>query len=293
MGKNWMMKSCVTDSLTPKTKKRWKQTGNYYYGARYYDPKTSIWLSVDPLAEQMPSWNSYNYTFSNPVRFNVPTGMAPEIVDDWIRKKGSNGKWVWNENITSKKQANDLGLDYGGATKSEVRKNWGRNMTEGVEGWWNSTFRDDGVLFDDDSYASAKVSPKIELALSRKRDATLLRIQNPYDESLDNNFESIDFNFPDFNRVKGFYGTDSDIQFNSSFSINGRKIDYQGILTVRNENMNSVHGIEFVGHTVLGIGHSDPNFKNSIFFNGPATGVLIINVNKESFNFLQDFIYGK
>ena len=29
-------------------------TGLYYYGARYYDPKTSIWLSVDPLAVYNP-----------------------------------------------------------------------------------------------------------------------------------------------------------------------------------------------------------------------------------------------
>ena len=27
-----------------------EETGNYYYGARYYDPKFSIWISVDPLA---------------------------------------------------------------------------------------------------------------------------------------------------------------------------------------------------------------------------------------------------
>ena len=26
-----------------------EETGLYYYGARYYDPKVSIWLSVDPL----------------------------------------------------------------------------------------------------------------------------------------------------------------------------------------------------------------------------------------------------
>jgi RHS repeat-associated protein len=31
--------------------KEWdEETGNYYYGARYYDPKVSVWLSVDPLA---------------------------------------------------------------------------------------------------------------------------------------------------------------------------------------------------------------------------------------------------
>ncbi|MFN4197919.1 MAG: RHS repeat-associated core domain-containing protein, partial [Flavobacterium sp.] len=26
------------------------ETGLYYYGARYYNPQLSIWLSVDPLA---------------------------------------------------------------------------------------------------------------------------------------------------------------------------------------------------------------------------------------------------
>ena len=29
-------------------------TGLYYYGARYMDPKTSIWLSVDTLAVYNP-----------------------------------------------------------------------------------------------------------------------------------------------------------------------------------------------------------------------------------------------
>lgn len=68
---------------------RWKfngkeldtETGLYYYGARYYDPSTSIWLSVDPLADQFPSWNPYNYTMQNPLNLIDPTGMAPECPD--------------------------------------------------------------------------------------------------------------------------------------------------------------------------------------------------------------------
>lgn len=36
------------------------ETGNYYYGARYYDPKVSVWLSVDPLAASFPSQTPYN-----------------------------------------------------------------------------------------------------------------------------------------------------------------------------------------------------------------------------------------
>jgi RHS repeat-associated protein len=39
-----------------------ESTGLYYYGARYYDPSLSIWMSVDPLAEQFPNFTPYNYT---------------------------------------------------------------------------------------------------------------------------------------------------------------------------------------------------------------------------------------
>ncbi|MGS4345194.1 RHS repeat domain-containing protein [Myroides odoratus] len=56
------------------------QTGYYYYGARYYDPGTSIFLSVDPLADQFPGWNPYHYVHNNPINLIDPTGMAAEEV---------------------------------------------------------------------------------------------------------------------------------------------------------------------------------------------------------------------
>ncbi|WP_413514095.1 SpvB/TcaC N-terminal domain-containing protein [Myroides odoratus] len=43
------------------------QTGYYYYGARYYDPTMSVFLSVDPLADKYANTNPYTYVANNPI----------------------------------------------------------------------------------------------------------------------------------------------------------------------------------------------------------------------------------
>jgi RHS repeat-associated protein len=53
------------------------ETGLYYYGARYYDPRVSIWLSVDPLQEKYPNVSTYAYTFHNPIKYIDPNGKDP------------------------------------------------------------------------------------------------------------------------------------------------------------------------------------------------------------------------
>lgn len=55
-----------------------EETGLYYFGARYYDPRISLWYGVDPMAVKYPSWNPFNYTMNNPIRFIDPTGMSVE-----------------------------------------------------------------------------------------------------------------------------------------------------------------------------------------------------------------------
>ena len=53
-----------------------EETGLCYYGARYYDPRTSVWLSVDPLAEKYPNIGSYVYCANNPVKYVDPDGRV-------------------------------------------------------------------------------------------------------------------------------------------------------------------------------------------------------------------------
>jgi RHS repeat-associated protein len=54
------------------------RTGLFYFNARYYDPLTGRFISVDPMAgsNTMPqTWNRYSYPNNNPVRLEDPTGM--------------------------------------------------------------------------------------------------------------------------------------------------------------------------------------------------------------------------
>ena len=59
-----------------------EETGLYYYGARYYEPRLSLWMSCDPMQEKYPAFTSYAYTSCNPLRFVDPTGMVVETADE-------------------------------------------------------------------------------------------------------------------------------------------------------------------------------------------------------------------
>ena len=115
------------------------ETGLYYFGARYYDPKTSIWLSVDPLAEKYAFASPYNYCLNNPSMFTDPDGRS--VDGDYYDSKGNHiGKDKINDNkiyvadsvtkdaagyVTSAANSIDLTKDYG-ITHSQVldRANW-------------------------------------------------------------------------------------------------------------------------------------------------------------------------
>ena len=55
-------------------KEKDSETGLHYYGARYYQPKLSMWLSVDPLASERSWLTPYNFVQNNPITRIDPTG---------------------------------------------------------------------------------------------------------------------------------------------------------------------------------------------------------------------------
>ena len=51
-----------------------EETGLYYYGARYMDPKISMWLGVDPLLEKHTGLSAYTFCYNNPIKIIDPLG---------------------------------------------------------------------------------------------------------------------------------------------------------------------------------------------------------------------------
>ena len=59
-----------------------EETGLYYYGARYMNPRLSIWYGCDPLQEKCPEHTSYEYTLSNPVNYKDLDGRSTHTDSD-------------------------------------------------------------------------------------------------------------------------------------------------------------------------------------------------------------------
>ena len=69
-----------------------EETGLYYYGARYYDSRLSLWISTDPMQERYPSVSSYTYCINNPIVAKDEEGKLPVFVVPII--KGAIGAVV-------------------------------------------------------------------------------------------------------------------------------------------------------------------------------------------------------
>ncbi|WP_370520758.1 RHS repeat domain-containing protein [Dysgonomonas sp. 25] len=66
----------------------------YDYSARYYDPPTGRFTTVDPMAEKHYSISPYAYCANNPLRFVDPDGR--DIYIYYIGNDGNETHWVFN-----------------------------------------------------------------------------------------------------------------------------------------------------------------------------------------------------
>ena len=103
--------TAYNERFTFSGKEKDSETGYYYFGARYYNPDFSLWLSVDPMADKYPGLSPYNYCAWNPVRLIDPDG------NDWYKKEND---YYWSDRVISK-NTTPKGCMYIGDDKSLYR----------------------------------------------------------------------------------------------------------------------------------------------------------------------------
>ncbi len=76
-------------------KEKDEETSYSYFGARYYMSDVSVWLSVDPLAEDAPGWTPYRYCFNNPIKLIDPDGRSEGNPDWYEPANGDPTAKIW------------------------------------------------------------------------------------------------------------------------------------------------------------------------------------------------------
>jgi RHS repeat-associated protein len=133
-------------------KERDDETGLYYYGARYLDPKYSRWLSPDPaLSDYIPgapindevkkkngelpgmggvfntvNLHLYHYAGNNPVKYTDPTGKSLKGLLNTALNSVKNAAGNYQDAVTGKKS----GLEF-------YKDTW-KNMLETFEGYFDN-----------------------------------------------------------------------------------------------------------------------------------------------------------
>ena len=111
-----------------------EETGLYYYGARYYESRLSLWMSVDPLSSYNPFNNEnyidgehnggvynnmnlgiYSYCYQNPIKLKDPDGRQVVAVHG---TNSDNSTWKQRQQIT------DYAAKKFGNTKGYFGFNW-------------------------------------------------------------------------------------------------------------------------------------------------------------------------
>ena len=125
-----------------------EETGMYYYGARYYDPRLSLWMSADPMEEKYPDISSYGYTYNNPIKYQDIEGLEPvksqagtvngfiEFFNNTSTKMGTlKGQAAHNAMIRLSKIKIDHGVKPVPATTAPFNNQKDRYIYTEVGGW--------------------------------------------------------------------------------------------------------------------------------------------------------------
>lgn len=96
-----------------------EETGLYYYGARYMNPRLSIWYGCDPLQEYYANVASYSYCMGNPIYFTDLRGDSLYVAPSYRELFNRAITDVFGENISKGFVYNNRGmLEYHGDVRA-------------------------------------------------------------------------------------------------------------------------------------------------------------------------------
>ena len=104
------------------TSKKSSSEGRNYYHARYYDPRTSVFLGVDRFAEKYASLTPYHYAANNPIMFIDINGDSLDVANNQQSRDDISGM-VKNKNQQYISYSGDnLSLNFGNLSQKETDK---------------------------------------------------------------------------------------------------------------------------------------------------------------------------
>ena len=131
-----------------------EETGLYYYGARYYDPRVSLWMSTDPEQNKYPQYTSYLFVGSNPINAIDPDGRKIIFINGKIGGGSPKaGAPYWNginsnfvkgaKSFFNDKKVTFTNADYGYLSSAKEREKLGYKYAKSHYKQWISNMKSD------------------------------------------------------------------------------------------------------------------------------------------------------
>ncbi|WP_433831152.1 SpvB/TcaC N-terminal domain-containing protein [Flavobacterium anhuiense] len=145
-----------------------RETNLSYYGARYLDMKTSLWLNTDPLMEKYPNYSAYNVCFNNPLVFIDSDGLDPTPFFKSLL--GNTGYYAW--------RARDFMRQNPGKPVPDYYMGYGHKYINRFTNETSKTMSNSGKIWLKEARKNLQVAIEDRLDSKKYKDANTIELNN-------------------------------------------------------------------------------------------------------------------